>query len=133
MRTIIFFFITLCLPIAFSMSTHAACNPDDPALAFLQGCANGTNGVPPSAEWEWVEWVRWLVIKIAERALQFAALFAVGAIVWSGIKYTTAYGDDEKVKTAKSTAVYAMIWLVLTLTAFALVDILINFIYNLWT
>jgi hypothetical protein len=48
------------------------------------------------------------VIQIAERALQFGALFAVGALVWSGIKYNTSYGDDERVKSAKTTAIYAV-------------------------
>ena len=72
-------------------------------------------------------------MKISERILQFGALFAIGAIVFSGIRYTTSAGDDEKLKSAKNTAIYAIIGLILLLTAFPLVDILVNFIYNLGT
>jgi Type IV secretion system pilin len=63
--------------------------------------------------------------------ISFGALFAIGAIVFSGIQYTTSYGDDEKVKKAKMTGIYAVIGLFLLLLAFPLVDILINFIYSL--
>lgn len=51
--------------------------------------------------------------------------------MFSGVKYTTSYGDDEKVKKAKMTGVYAITGLLLLLTAFPLVDIIVNFIYNL--
>ena len=37
------------------------------------------------------------VAKVADGVLGFAALFAVGALVFSGIRYTTAYGDDQKI------------------------------------
>ena len=71
-----------------------------------------------------------MVKNIATKAFGFAALFAIGAIVWSGVQYTTSYGDDEKVKKAKSTAIFALIGLILALTSFSLVNILVNFIYN---
>ena len=63
--------------------------------------------------------------------IAFGALFAVGAVVFSGIQYTTSYGDDEKIKKAKNTGVYALIGLILLLVAFPSVDIVINFIYSL--
>jgi Type IV secretion system pilin len=72
-------------------------------------------------------------VKIANRVLSFGALFAIGAIVFSGIKYTTSAGDDEKTKSAKNILIYAIIGLLLLLTAFPLVDIIVKFIYNLGT
>jgi hypothetical protein len=51
--------------------------------------------------------------------------------VFSGIRYTTSAGDDEKLKSAKNIATYAIIGLLLLLTAFPLVDILIGFVYSL--
>lgn len=50
---------------------------------------------------------------VGEKVIAFGALFAIGAIVFSGIRYTTSYGDEEKIKKAKSTAIYALIGLVL--------------------
>lgn len=67
---------------------------------------------------------------MASRLIQFGALFAIGVIVYSGIRYTTSVWDDEKIKNAKGTLIYAVIWLILLLIAFPLVDIIIGFIYS---
>jgi hypothetical protein len=53
--------------------------------------------------------IKEIVINFAEKTIAFGALFAIGAIVFSGIQYTISYGDDEKVKKAKSTGIYAII------------------------
>ncbi len=71
------------------------------------------------------------VVTISETIIGFGALFAIGAVVFSWIQYTTSYGDDEKIKKAKTTGIYALIGLVLLLTAFPFVDTMINFIYSL--
>lgn len=65
---------------------------------------------------------------IVERAISLGAVFAVAFLVWAGIQYTTAYGDDEKIKHAKSTGIYATAGLILLMAAFGLVDIFIGFI-----
>ena len=75
--------------------------------------------------------IKALIKSVAKTVISFGALFAIGAIVFSGIQYTTSYGDDEKVKKAKTTGVYAIIGLFLLLLAFPLVDILVNFVYGL--
>jgi hypothetical protein len=49
------------------------------------------------------------VINIAKQVIAFGALFAIGALVFTGIQYTISYGDDEKVKKAKTTGIYALI------------------------
>jgi hypothetical protein len=41
--------------------------------------------------------------------IAFGALFAIGALVFTGIQYTMSYGDDEKIKKAKTTGIYALI------------------------
>ncbi len=71
-----------------------------------------------------------MIIPIANGAISFGALLAVWAIVWSGIQYTKAFGEDEKLKKAKTTWIYSLIWLILLLISFGIVDIFINFIYT---
>ena len=68
------------------------------------------------------------VKSIAEKAITFGGILAVGALVWAGIQYTTAYGEDEKLKHAKTTGIYAAIGLLLLMAGFGLVDIFLNFI-----
>jgi Type IV secretion system pilin len=53
--------------------------------------------------------IKSLVANVAKTAISFGALFAVGMIVLSGIRYTTSVGEDENVKKAKSTGLYAVI------------------------
>lgn len=75
--------------------------------------------------------VKDFVTNIAQGVIAFAALFAVGAIVFAGIRYTTSYGEDEKHKSAKDTAIAALIGLALCLIAFPLVELIVNFFYSL--
>ncbi|MBP9779441.1 hypothetical protein KBD33_02325 [Candidatus Gracilibacteria bacterium] len=102
--------------------------PTESASVFLEKC--GTDSDPITDSDTGADGVREMVTKVAKTALGFAALFAIGAIVWSGIQYTTSYGDDEKIKKAKSTATFALIGLIIALTSFSLVSILVNFIYE---
>lgn len=113
--------------------SFAECPPADKASAidFIKWCAEWNIWVSTAGS-TWITWVKELIISIAERAFQFAALFAVGAIVWAWIKYTTAYGDDEKIKSAKSTIIYAVIGLIIVLASFPLVATVVNFVYSLW-
>ena len=57
-------------------------------------------------------------------AIGLAAALAVIAIIYGGYQYMTAYGDEEKHKTAKKTIIYAVIGLVLAITAFGIVKII---------
>ena len=102
------------------------------ASDYLKWCAgNSENAINPTNGWDGVTAIKALVKSTAKTIIAFGALFAIGAIVFSGIQYTTSYGDDEKVKKAKTTGVYAIIGLLLLLLAFPLVDILVNFVYGL--
>ncbi len=49
------------------------------------------------------------IVNIAKKTIQFGALLAVGALVFAGIQYTTSYGDDEKLKHAKTTGIFAVV------------------------
>lgn len=117
----------------FSSYVSASCDPtaSGNAADWLKDCANNpANAINPSAGGDGRESIKTLVVSIAEKVLSFGALFAIGAIVYSGIQYTTSYGDDEKIKKAKTTGIYALTGLFLLLTAFSLVNIIVNFIYS---
>lgn len=100
------------------------------AAEFLAKCASGTTGIQVKADGS-VTSVKDRIVDIAKKAIAFGALLAVGAIVWAGIQYTKSFGEDESLKKAKNTGIYAVIGLILLMSAFGLVDIIINFIYGL--
>ncbi len=125
---ILWFFIAT-LPSIFSYAANCSfdknANPED----FLQSCSEGTVWIKPPA-WETKTSIKERVKTIATWAISLGALFAVGALVWAGIQYTKAYGEDESLKKAKTTWIYALIGLFLLMASFGLVNIFINFVYT---
>ncbi len=126
--------VALILSIILSPLSYAVCDVSSTASAwqYLRECSEwAESSISTTIGWDGVTSVKNLVISISKRVIGFGALFAIGAIVFSGIQYTTSYGEDEKVKKAKTTAIYALIGLVLLLVAFPMVDVIIGFVYRL--
>lgn len=132
---IFFTFIFICFGFAFTLSfpTWAQCDlSSGNAVDFLKHCADGVqNSVDPNNTKTDTAGVKDLVKNITTKAIGFWALFAIGVIVFAGIRYTTSFGDEEKIKHAKTTGIYALIGLLLLGLAFPLVDTVVNFIYTL--
>ena len=64
----------------------------------------------------------WLIIAaVIEMLLRIAGLGAVVMLIFGGIKYTTSMGSPESVTSAKNTITYALIGLVLAISAAFLV------------
>ncbi len=119
---------SLCLPVFAS----TGCSLENKNVAeFLNECAQGTVGIDPSGTSSNEAWVQDRITKIAKWAISLGALLAVGAIVWAGIQYVKAFGDDEQLKKAKTTGIYAVIGLLLMMASFWLVDIFINFLFQI--
>ena len=98
----------------------------------LQGCAHGGNGVSieGTGSLNHEDDFRQKVMSFSSGFLRYAALFAVAAIVIAGIIYVTAYGDGEKLKKAKETAIYACVGLLLALVSYSLVNAILAIIYG---
>ena len=60
--------------------------------------------------------------------LGFAAVFSVLALIWGGINYIGSSGDAQKSELAKKIIYYALIGLVVTGLAFAMVKLLVGVI-----
>ncbi len=58
---------------------------------------------------------------IVNWALIFAGISALFLIIYSGIKYIRSGGDQEKIKSARETLMYAIIGLIIILMSFAIV------------
>lgn len=69
--------------------------------------------------------------ELSLRALEFAGLFAVGAFVWAGIQYTTAYNDSGKLESAKKTGIFAAIGLILALASYSIVNAVLYFMFTM--
>jgi hypothetical protein len=55
-----------------------------------------------------------------------AGIVAVGMTILGGVRYSTSQGDVQKTKKAKDTIMYAVVGLVITLSAFAIVAFVVG-------
>ena len=67
-----------------------------------------------------------LVKNIVNIILWVVGILSVIMMVWGGIKYTTSAGDSNKVTSAKNTIIYAVIGLIVSIMAYAIVNFVIG-------
>lgn len=70
------------------------------------------------------------VIAIANQLILAGSILSVGAIVYAGVLYTIAAGDDERIKKAKGSLKFGIIGFTMMLLSFPLVNAIINLIYS---
>lgn len=68
-----------------------------------------------------------LIINVALGVIGFVA---VVMIIMGGVQYTTSSGDSAKVTKAKNTILYGIVGLVIALLAFAIVNFILNNVFN---
>ena len=93
-----------------------------PILAYIStfGAQTAPGGVPTD--------IRQAFLNIINFLLGFVALIAVLMIVYGGVLYLTSMGNEERTGQAKSTISYAIIGLVITGFAYAIVQVIVSVI-----
>jgi hypothetical protein len=66
------------------------------------------------------------VQRVLNLAISVAALIAVGVLVYSGIQYITAAGDENKIEKATKGITYAIIGLIVAFVSILIVNFVIN-------
>ena len=64
--------------------------------------------------------------QITNTILYIVGILAVIMLIWGGIRYVVSGGDSKKVTDAKNTILYAIIGLVISFFAFAIVNFILN-------
>ena len=67
-----------------------------------------------------------IITTIINVMLFIAGALAVIMIIYGGIRYITAHGDEKQVKVAKDTIVYSVTGLIIAILAYALVTFIFN-------
>lgn len=62
--------------------------------------------------------------KIIKQAIMFSGILAIMALTYAGILMMLSYGDESKVKSAKAIIQYALIGVVLSGAAYAIIEAL---------
>lgn len=63
-----------------------------------------------------------IALNVISIAIQLGGYVAIGYVMWGGTRYITANGDSGKIASAKTTIMNALIGLLLTLSAVAIVN-----------
>lgn len=101
----------------FLLSAGLALIPLSTAYAWVAP-ANQPTGSPKDFE---------LVVKNATNwILGFVALIAIVAIIWGGVQYLVSVGNEDTIRTAKSTIKTAIMGLVIAGIAYAIVNVIIT-------
>ena len=66
--------------------------------------------------------LRGLVLKIVNYFLGFLGILAVIMVIYGGVTYVTAAGNDESIGNAKKIIMYALIGIIIILLSFAIVN-----------
>ncbi len=72
----------------------------------------------------------WFLVKAISEGIKYVWLLAVLSLTIWWIMYMTSYWTDDKTKKAKNVILYSIIWVVISIGAFALVEIVNNINLN---
>lgn len=70
-----------------------------------------------------------LIIGWTNFILSVAALLAVVALVWAGVLYITAAGDDSRMETAKKIVIWVVVGILLILASYAIVNTVMQAVF----
>ena len=99
----------LTLVSAFPVASAALINPGDSPSVITE--ATGGEGS-----------IRRLVLKIVNFFLGFLGILAVIMVIYGGVTYVTAAGQDEAIQNAKKIILYSIVGIIIILLSFAIVS-----------
>jgi hypothetical protein len=101
--TVTFIFLTLSVGSVFAIDVAPPAGLDLPTV----------NSDPESA-----------IASIIQYCILLTGILAVMAITWGGIKFILSTGDDEKMKKARYTIIYAFVGIIVAGLAYSIVEII---------
>ncbi len=103
----------LMLVSALPVASAGFINPEDNPAAIAE--ATGGEGS-----------IRRLVLRIINFFLGFLGILAVIMVIYGGVTYVTAQGEDEGIQNAKKMILYSLIGIVVILLSFAIVNTILG-------
>lgn len=106
----------------------AAVMPADQTAAInvFQGCKGRSEAVCKASKTDTDKKATSFAKKIINTMLYLLGIISVIMIVVGGIRYTTSAGDASRVKASKDTIMYALVGLVVALSAWSIVNFVVT-------
>jgi len=64
---------------------------------------------------------------LISQLIQYVAAIAVIALMWSGIMYLVSSGEEEKTNRAKKWIIWSLVWVVLSISAYGIIELVNTF------
>lgn len=96
---------------------------------WLPGCVDSNIMNPTSPSINDNIWIM-LISNIIWQLIQYVAVFAVIALIISGMIYLTSWWEEDKAKKAKSWITWSLVWVVVSISAWWIINILNNIYIN---
>lgn len=100
------------------------------SCAGLPGCADTWIGTPwaPANISAWTNKATKIIARVIAEMIKYTAVLAVISLMIAGIMYLVSWGQDEKIKKAKQWIIWALVGVVVSTSAWFIVN-MINNIY----
>lgn len=124
-----FLFISI---FSFYNNSFAVCTDD----STVSDCLN--QNTPSSLVWtntdsyEVNEWFKTKILDIIKTLSSILSIIAIWAIAFSWLKMTLSQWKDEDIKKSKDIIKWTVIWYLWLMSSWAIVAIVINFVYWIW-
>lgn len=105
------------------VSAATDCDPNNPSLSQGVNCGRGEE-TPEELTGD-----GGIITTVINTMLFIVGILSVVMIIFAGIRYVTAHGDKGQVEGAKNTLIYAIVGLIVSIVAYALV----NWVTGLWS
>ncbi len=105
------------LGVLVSSPAYAACDPKKGIPGSLEkDCSKG------EGQAEELDGNKGVITTIINTMLFIVGLLAVIMIIYAGIRFVTAHGDEKQVESARQTIIYSVVGLIVAILAYALVN-----------
>ena len=121
-KTILGLIAMVALASGLAMPAMASPAPSSKGGSFAQQATEGLKQVGGNDQTSLGD----IVSKIINFLLFFVGVVSVIMIIYGGIQYTTSAGDSGKVTNAKNTILYAIVGLIVSILAYAIVNFVTN-------
>lgn len=64
-----------------------------------------------------------VISSLIRQVVLYTGVLAIIALSWGGFLFVTAFGEDDKVKKAKNVVKFSLIGVVLSISAYAIIDV----------
>ena len=76
------------------------------------------------------KWVKARTIQIMNNLIILWSLIAIWWLVFAALRYVSSEWSEDKIKSAKNTAIWSVVWFIAMLLAFPITNAIVNLIYK---